>query len=585
MSLPLLTLGVMAALAAGYLVYGRFIARQYQLSDGNETPAERLNDGVDFVPTRPFYLLGQHFSAIAAAGPIVGPITACAAFGWGPCLLWILLGVIFIGAVHDFSALVASVRHGATSIAEIARTNLGPRAWLCLSAFIWIALLYVIAAFADVTAQSFLGRSEEVEGISGTFNRGGAVAAASTMYLGLALVMGLVMRFVKPPMWLATLIFVPATLLAIWGGTRVSDVLVLPAKTWYVIILGYCLAASMLPMWLLQQPRGYLGGFVLYLAIGVGTLGILFGGFSIEQPAFAKEMATIPQWLRGGAEAPGVTQLLFPFLFVTIACGACSGFHGLVCGGTTCRQIAKESHCKPVAFGGMLLEGFVAVIALATVMIVAPGSEASKTSPSTTYGNGLARFMVALAGGEGSPGLLLFAMTFGTMAVATFIFDTIDVATRLGRYLLQEITGRKGPLGGLAAAGLTAGLPLVFLLSSEAGSWRAFWTLFGTSNQLLASLTLLGVTVWLVREGRRCWYVVAPMVFVMAITAAALALQIGDGVRSVRLHGGLVYEPRQLNAWVALVLAGLAAVYVVDAVLALGRALRARRGRGKTGPV
>lgn len=587
MSLPVLTLGVMAALALGYVFYGRLIARQYRLSDENETPAQRINDGVDFVPTRPFYLLGQHFSAIAAAGPIVGPITACVAFGWGPCLLWILLGVIFIGAVHDFSALVASVRHGAKSIAEIAHKNLGRRAWLCLSAFIWIALLYVIAAFADVTTQSFLGKSEEVEGLSGTFNRGGAVAAASSMYLALALGMGLVMRFVKPPMWLATLIFVPATLAVIWGGTQISELLVLPAKTWYVIILGYCLVASMLPMWLLQQPRGYLGGFVLYLAIGVGTLGILFGGFSIEQPAIAKNIGTIPAWVRGGEGAPGVTSLLFPFLFVTIACGACSGFHGLVCGGTTCRQIAKESHCTPIAFGAMLLEGFVAVIALATVMIVAPGSEAAKASPSTTYGNGLARFMVAIVGGEGNAQLLLFAQTFGTMAVATFIFDTIDVATRLGRYLLQEIAGRRGAVAGLLAAGLTAGLPLAFLLSAKEGSWKTFWTLFGTSNQLLASLTLLGVTVWLVREGRRCWYVALPMLFVMTITTTALGLQIADGVRSVRERGGLVYEPRQLNAWVALVLAGLAAVFIFDAARALrqARAGRSDPGRGNSGPV
>lgn len=598
MALLLITILTLGVLTVGYLVYGTFIARQYRLDDSAPTPAVTKNDGVEFVPTRPFYLLGQHFSAIAAAGPIVGPIAACAAFGWLPCLLWILIGVVLIGAVHDFSALIASIRHGAHSIAEIARHNVSKRAWMVLVAFIWVALLYVISAFTAVTADTFVGTSEEVAGITGQFNRGGAVAAASSMYLVLALLMGVVQRFLKPPIWLLTLVFVPATLGAVWLGTRVSTILVMPATSWQVAILVYCFLASMLPLWLLQQPRGYLGGFVLYLAIGIGALGIVVGAllgvpglpgeaakpFAIQQPMIAPGLGgVLPAWLEGGDGAPAVTKIIFPFLFVTIACGACSGFHGLVCGGTTSRQIAKESHCKPIAFGAMLMEGFVAVIALATIMIVAPTSAQAKAPPNEIYGSGLASFLLAILreSRESNPELYRFAVTFGTMAVATFIFDTLDVATRLGRYLLQELFGKQGRVWGVIAAGLTAGVPLLFLMSAKPGSWRIFWTLFGTSNQLLASLTLLGVMVWLKKTGRKSWYVFWPMLFVGGITLTALLLQIADGVRAV-MQGppaptpgvsAIASDPRPVNAVVALVLLSLASVFVYEAV----KALRAAR--------
>jgi carbon starvation protein len=208
--------GAIVLLALGYRFYGRFIASQYRLNDAAPTPAVVVNDGVDFVPTTKFYLLGQHFSAIAAAGPIAGPILACLAFGWLPCLLWIGLGVIFIGAVHDFSSLVASVRHQGRTVAEIVKENLGERAWLAIMAFIWIALNYVIIAFADITASTFVSGGEDLAGTATAFNPGGAVAAASVMYLALALVMGVVTRWLTPPLWLLTVIFVPATLVADW---------------------------------------------------------------------------------------------------------------------------------------------------------------------------------------------------------------------------------------------------------------------------------------------------------------------------------------------------------------------------------
>jgi carbon starvation protein len=536
MSLPLLAVGAAVFLALGYRTYGRLIARQYQLDPSAPTPAVRRNDGVDFVPTKPFYLLGQHFSAIAAAGPIAGPILAAQQFGWLPAILWIGLGVVFIGAVHDFSALVASVRHDASSIAEVIRLHLGPAAGVAMLGFIWVALVYVIVAFADVTASTFVSGDVELEGLFLPFNPGGAVAMASVLYLTLAIAMGLVDRLLRPPLWLQTLLFVPATLGAVWAGTKLSQVLVLDAVSWAVIILAYCVVASLTPVWALLQPRGYLGGFILYLALAVGVVGLLFGDFSVELPAFL------------GFSAPGPTGLLFPFLFVTIACGACSGFHGLVCSGTTSRQLASEAHCRPVAYGAMLLEAFVAVIALGTVMI-ATSQQAATLGPGAIYGAGLGRFLTVLIG----PEHLVFATTFGAMAFSTFVFDTLDVSTRLGRYILQELFGWRGRVGALGATLLTCLVPLGFVLLAGGGAWRSFWTLFGTSNQLLAALSLLGISVWLKATGRRYWFAAWPMVFVSVVTVSSLLLQIRT---AFWLEGATAVQ--RVNGAVCLVLLALA---------------------------
>ena len=507
MSLPLVAASVLAILYFGYRTYGRFIARQFALSDSAKTPAHQFNDGVDFVPTRPFYLFGQHFSAIAAAGPIVGPILACQQFGWGPAILWIVIGVVFIGAVHDFTTLIASVRHDARSIAEVVKHNLGPRAWLAILTFIWLALVYVIVAFVDVTASTFVTGDADAAGLSFRFNQGGAVALAGVLYLALAVVMGLVQRYLNAKLWLLTLIFVPATFLCVWLGTQFSTVLLLGWKPWVILILGYCFLASLVPMWILLQPRGYLGGFVLYAALAVGTLGIFFGGFEIQRPAFR------------GFNTGGDTGLLFPFLFVTIACGACSGFHGLVCSGTTSKQIDRETHCHPIGYGAMLLEAFVAVIALATIMIVPAGGPAQ--GPNAVYAGGLGAFLHKLLGIDP-----LVATTFGAMALSTFIFDTLDSATRLGRYILQELSGRNDKLSAYVATAATVGVPLLFLMMSKQGSYRAFWTLFGTSNQLLAALSLLAITVWLRKLGKPIWFTAIPMVLVFAVTLVSLVFQV-----------------------------------------------------------
>jgi len=313
--------------------------------------------------------------------------------------------------------------------------------------------------------------------------------------------------------------------------------------------MGYCFVAALLPVWTLLQPRGYLGGFVLYLALAVGVIGIFFGGFEIKQPALT------------GRPLFGLSGSVFPFLFVTIACGACSGFHGLVCSGTTSKQVARESHCKPIGYGAMLLEGFVALIALATVMILTP--DQSKGQAGVLYGDGIARFLTLIFG-EGSFATL---RVFGAMAFSTFVFDTLDVATRLGRYILQELTGRRGRGAAVVATAVTAGVPLAILLAAGRDSYRTFWTLFGTSNQLLAGLTLLGVSVWLRKTGRPCWFTVAPMLFMMTITVWSLVGQIGTFFR-----GGSVVA--YANGFTAVLLLALAALLAFESSRAL---LGARR--------
>ncbi len=562
MTLTFLALGFVLLLVTAYRLYGRWVARQFKLDDARTTPAHQVNDGVDFVPTRPFYLFGQHFSAIAAAGPIAGPILACQAFGWLPCLLWIGLGVVLIGAVHDFSALAASVRHGATSIAEITREHLGGRAGRAMMGFIWIALLYVIVAFADITAGTFVAGSEELRATTVNFNPGGAVAAASVMYLGLSVLMGLVQRYLKPPLWLVTIIFVPAAFALAWVGTMTSNFFLLDHKTWGVLIILYCGVASMVPVWALLQPRGYLGGFILYSALSLGVIGIFFGGYEIQQPAFKS------------FDVGGMTGMLFPFLFVTIACGACSGFHGLVCSGTTSKQVDRESHIRPVGYGGMLAEGFVALIALVTVMIVAQEALRGK-APGTIYGNGIGQFLTLIIGQD----KLAFAVTFGAMAFSTFVFDTLDVSTRLGRYIVQELFGWKGRVGALVGTLGTMALPVYFILFAPPNSWAKFWTLFGASNQLLAALTLLSITVWLYQARQRIAFTLLPMIFVLVITLWALLTLVVGNLRLTRIGAGQ-FDIELVNAISAAALVILALYLAIIAIIKV----RGDRRRGTLVP-
>ena len=505
MGLPLIATLFLIFITIGYFKYGSWVASNFNLNKDTITPAHTYQDGNDYIPTNPFYLFAQHFSAIAAAGPIAGPIVACQQFGWLPSLLWISIGVVFIGAVHDFSSLTCSVKHHAHSIADITREQLGSNAGKAMMVFIWIALVYIIVAFADITASSFVSTPDELSGLGLNFHPGGAVAWAAISYLLLSILLGLVERYLKTPLWLNTLIFVPATFGVCWGGTYFSHWFQMSQTNWALLICLYCALASMVPVWLLLQPRGYLGGYVLYSVLILGIIGLFFSGKPIQQPMFT------------GFHFDKMTGSIFPFLFVTIACGACSGFHGLVCSGTTSKQIDKETHLHPVGYGAMLAEGFVALISLAIIMMMSP-SDVLGLKPGSIYGRGIGEFLTLIIGKEHLP----FAMTFGAMAFSTFVFDTLDVSTRLGRYLIEELTGLSGKLGAILGTLLTILPSALILANTDSGMWSQFWTLFGAANQLLAALTLLVISAWLHQNGKRLAFTFIPMIFVLITTLVAL---------------------------------------------------------------
>jgi carbon starvation protein len=545
-----------AVLGLAYRVYGALLARLFRLDPKAPTPSEELQDDQDYIPTAPAFLTGQHFSAIAAAGPIVGPILAGLAFGWLPALLWILVGSVLIGGVHDLGSLVASIRHKARSIADVVREQMSRRSYLLFLSFIWIALVYIIVAFTDLTAASFVGR-QTLE--NGEVVSGGGIATASALYLLIPMAMGLVLKRAKLGLWPATAVFLPLVLASVWFGQTAP--LDLGAwfgigdtgaqRLWVVLILGYCLLAAVAPMWLLLQPRGHLGGMLLYIAIAAGVLGVLFGGKTVQYPAFL-----------GWTSPAG--QALAPFLFITIACGACSGFHSLIASGTTSKQLRRETDARPVAYGSMLMEAMVAVIALSCVMVLAQGSDLTKAPPNLVYASGIAGFLQVF----GVP--MAFAMSLALMAFTTFVYDTLDVCTRLGRYIVQELTGWRDRRGAWLGTALTAGVPVFFVFSTAIGAdgrpmpaWRVFWSLFGASNQLLAALALLGVTVWLWRTRRQAWVWIVcglPTLFMYCMSGWALALLVVDGFKPG--------SPSLAVPVVAAVLLGLALWMLVEAVTA-----------------
>jgi carbon starvation protein len=574
MGLLLVALIVAACLVVAYRVYGSYLARVLRLSESRVTPAVEMRDDLDYAPAPPRLLLGQHFSAIAAAGPVVGPILAGVMFGWLPALIWIVVGCIFVGGVHDMASLVASVRHKARSIAEIVREHMSRRSYVLFLAFVWIALVYIIVAFTDLVAGSFVGAKTLEDGTTVT---GGGIATSSLLYLALPLAMGLLLRFGKVSLGVATAVFLPLVAGAIvvgqwWpldlaaiAGVSEADA----GKWWAVILLAYCFVASLTPLWLLLQPRGHLGGYMLYAALGVGLVGIVAGGVTgktaIEYPAFTGWVFT---------DARGNASPLFPILFITIACGACSGFHCLIASGTTSKQLRCELDAKPIGYGAMLMEGMVAVISLACVMVLSREETVGK-DPNLIYAMGLAGFLDVFGVSAA------IAISFGLLAFTTFVYDTLDVCARLGRFIVQELTGLSGLAGRVIGTALTVGAPAWFLLSApvdEAGrpvpAWKVFWSLFGASNQLLAALALVGVTVWLWRttRGRWVWPVVAcPAALMYVMSAWALVRYVAGGFERFMASGSPSDLPSSPVPWVALVLTGLALLVLVEAIVVLLR--------------
>lgn len=561
--MSLLAVVIISAVCLGtaYVVYGSTLARLLRLDPKAVTPAVELRDDIDYAPIEPKYLMSQHFSAIAAAGPIVGPILAGVMFGWLPALIWILVGSIFIGGVHDITSLVASVRHKARSIAEVVRVHMSRRSYVLFLIFIWIALVYIIVAFTDIVAGSFVGTQVLENGMEIS---GGGVATSSMLYLALPVIMGCLLRFTRLSVNWATIIFLPLVAFAIWVGQKIPfDLAALlgaseagARRTWDVILLGYCFVASIVPLWLLLQPRGHLGGYFLYIALLGGMLGLMLGGRSAEYPAFV-----------GWNAANG--DPLFPILFITIACGACSGFHSIIASGTTSKQLRTETDAKVVGYGSMLLEGMVAVVSLCCVMMLTRESAiALQGKPNYIYAQGIGSFLSTIHVPAS------FAISFGLLAFTTFVYDTLDVCTRLGRYILQELTGAKGKAGRWVATAVTAGTPLLFVMQQATDAkgnvipaWRVFWGLFGASNQLLAALTLVGVTVWLWRtyRARWVWFVAGvPTVFMYCMSGWALLRYARAGFFTEDWHyKGL---PGEAVPWAAVVLVGLAALLLIEAI-------------------
>lgn len=536
MSIIVIVLGMAVVFFIAYRTYGTFLAKKvFALDDKNLTPAVELEDGLDFVPTEPKFLLGQHFSAIAAAGPITGPIIAGIAYGWVPALLWILFGSIFIGGVHDMGALVASARNKGRSITETVRTNVSRSAWILFNLFVFVTLVMIVVAFTDITTSSFVNT---IDLGNGQTVGGGAIATSSLLYLALPIIMGSLLRFTKLSLKWATIIFLPLVAVAIWVGQYIpfnlQSILGLATpleaqKVWNVIIMVYCLIAAVLPVWMLLQPRGHLGGYFLYAAVIVAAIGVLFGGFKVNYPAFTKNVA----------DGNGFWFPMFPMLFITVACGAVSGFHSLVGSGTTSKQIKRETDTKIIGYGAMLLEGIVAVIALSTVMILSKDSELLKKSPNFVYASGIGSFMQLIGV---SPA---FGISFGLMAFTTFVYDTLDICTRLGRYIIQELTGWKGWFGRIFATVITGGMPMFLILitmkdaeGKPVAAWRVFWQTFGASNQLLAALALIGMTIWLLNTAKfkKAWlvtFIPAVLMFTMsswALIRMFIANTIKDGV-------------------------------------------------------
>lgn len=548
-----------------YHLYGPFLAKQvFQLDDSKVVPAISFRDGVDYDPIDAKYLLGQHFSAIAAAGPITGPILAGVMFGWMPALIWIIIGSIFIGGVHDMGSLIASIRHKARSITEVVRENVSQRAWLIFMLFIWITLIYIIVAFTDITTASFVG---VITLENGQQLGGGAIATSSILYLILPVMMGLLLKYTNINLNIATIIFLPLVGVTIaigpylpfdLGATIGVDTIT-AQKVWNVIVLAYCLISAIVPVWALLQPRGHLGGYFLYISLIAAMIGIIFGNFSIQYPAFTKFGNTTHEFLFP----------MFPILFITVACGACSGFHSLVSSGTTSKQIQKESDTTFIGYGAMLLEGVVAVIALSTVMILSKEDALIGKAPNFIYASGIGRFLALL----GIPAA--FGISFGLMAFTTFVYDTLDICTRLGRYIIEELTGWRSLTGRIFATALTAGVPLFFVTmtvldakGNPIPAWKLFWGTFGASNQLLAGLALIGITVWIFKtiKTNNVWLVsLIPALLMVSMSNWAII----NMIRDAWFKTGEFQLTADPVPWICLVLIVLSIMLVIETIYAL----------------
>jgi carbon starvation protein len=529
-SLVLLVLAIIIFIAA-YIVYGGWLSKQFGIDPKRDTPAKTKFDNVDYVPTDAKILLGHHFSSIAGAGPITGPILA-AIFGWLPVYLWIVIGGVFVGGVHDFGALFASLRHEGKSIGEIIKVNVGQRGKILFSLFAYAALILVVAAFTDICAGTFAfsAASNDLTG-----SRAGT---ASVLFIFLAIGFGIAVYRRNAKVGTATIVGVSLLFICIWFG-YVFPVLQLSKTAWDILLLIYIALASILPVWFLLQPRDYLCSFLLYAMLAGGILGVLLAHPSLELSSYV------------GFNVNG--QTLFPFLFVTVACGAVSGFHSLVSSGTTAKQVKNEKNAKLIGYGAMLIESMVAVLALITVAYVSK----SDGTPAQIFASGASVFMNKF----GLP--ITVGKVFTILAFSAFALTSLDTATRIARYIFQELFDDASPSIKKFFANIYVSTLITVLLSAGLLSYgyKKIWPIFGSANQLLAALALLAISTWLAKMKKKNFYTVIPMIFMFIVTITALVMLINTnllGATTNLMIGGF-----------AVVLLALAILIIIESITAL----------------
>lgn len=510
----------MAILGAGYKIYGSWLAKEWGIDDKIETPAHTMADGVDYVAAPVPVLMGHHFSSIAGAGPITGPIGAISlGFGWLACLAWILVGGIFFGGVHDYGALVASVRHRGGSIGEIISVNMGKRAKRLFIIFAYLTLILVVAAFAAIVASTFAAKFDASGNVIMAQSINPArVAMVSLLFIVIAMVFGFFVYRRNASMVTSTVVGIAGIVAIIAIGINWHPIY-LAHSTWMWLVGAYICIASVTPVWILLQPRDYLSSFLLYAMLFVAFVGVV-----VAQPSFS----ALPL-----IEGANCKTYVFPVLFTTIACGAISGFHSLVSSGTTSKQLDKETDAQPIAYGGMLLECVLAVLTLCAC--------AYAFSWNQTHPNAMLKGPVAIFGGgiahmidDTIPGTFDVLNTLLTLTYSAFCLTSLDTATRLGRFMFQEfwLDSAKGEtadnVGGirgfLANPYFATGITVFFGVMLGMNGFAKIWALFGSANQLLAALGLMAVAAWLNNIGKNNKMFVIPTCFMMVVTISSLAL-------------------------------------------------------------
>lgn len=572
--LVLLLIGI-AVLLCGYIFYGRYLCKKWGVGETNEpTPAHTMEDGIDYVPAKAPVLMGHHFSSIAGAGPITGPISA-AMFGWLPCMLWILVGGIFFGGVHDFGALFASVRHKGKSIGEIISANMSLRAKRLFIIFSYLTLILVVAAFASIVAGTFAAKYVDGQVDLAASATPASVAMVSLLFIVIAVAFGFMVYRRNAPMGVSTIAGVIAICLCMAIGMNWHPIY-LSNTAWMWIVGLYIAIASVTPVWILLQPRDYLSSFLLYAMLAIAAIGVVIAHPNMVDSTGAGLVA-----IGDGMNAAGIKQPIFPVLFTTIACGAISGFHSLVSSGTTSKQLDKETDAKPIAYGGMLLECVLAVI---TLVAIAYARQTGHTAGATDiFAGGVAGMASQIAGGNQSLFNILYTLL--VLTYSAFCLTSLDTATRLARFMFQEfwIDGTKGEtpenVTGLkkvmANPYIATGITVVLGILLGLNGYAKIWALFGSANQLLAALGLLAVATWLGNVGKDNKMFLIPMAFMLCVTIASLLINSWQQF-NVILAGGADWGP-YVQVVLGLMLVILAVVLAIEGITTIAKQRKAAK--------